>query len=335
MPAHRLSPRYAALACLAALLAVAGVLVAPGSPPPAVAVAPEGRTWVVDGVDDALGSRWVSADTGTSEVTVAVGDVVEWQFDRAVIDHDLTSQDSRSPWAPAVTEYRSPGGPPIRYQFTRPGVYDYLCSIHGTLMRGTVVVREPGDPALPADTVAPQTRILGGPVGTVRATRAAFRFTSSEGGGAFECRLDARPWGRCAPATLFRALREGRHQVRVRALDAAGNTDPTPAVRRWSVDVTGPAVRDVRPRGVVRDRTPTLRATVRDRRSRVLAAGLVLRVDGRTVGTVRYDRARGRLAWTPRRPLSPGRHAVRLTAYDAVGNRTVATWRLWIRPPGR
>jgi hypothetical protein len=37
----------------------------------------QGRTWVVDAVDDAQGSRWASGDSGTSQVTVRVGDTVE------------------------------------------------------------------------------------------------------------------------------------------------------------------------------------------------------------------------------------------------------------------
>ena len=49
------------------------------------------RTWVVDAVDDTAGNRWDAVDTGTSVVTIRVGDTVEWQFDRATQGHDLVS----------------------------------------------------------------------------------------------------------------------------------------------------------------------------------------------------------------------------------------------------
>ncbi|WP_205473684.1 PKD domain-containing protein, partial [Nocardioides sp. SYSU D00038] len=129
--------------------AVVALLVAAGTPLGAAqadptAAAAEPRTWVVDAIDDSLGSRWESVDTGTQVVTIEVGDTVEWQFDRAEINHDLTSQDTSTTWADPLQEYREPEGDPIRRTFTEPGVYDYLCSIHGTLMRGSIVVEEPG-----------------------------------------------------------------------------------------------------------------------------------------------------------------------------------------------
>ncbi|WP_246856052.1 PKD domain-containing protein [Nocardioides xinjiangensis] len=103
----------------------------------------ETRTWVVDAVDEARGNYWRSADTGTSTVTVEVGDTVEWQFDQATMGHDLTSLNSGTAWQPELQEYRNPGGEPVRYTFTKPGTYEYWCSIHGATMRGTVIVEEP------------------------------------------------------------------------------------------------------------------------------------------------------------------------------------------------
>ena len=120
----------------------------------------EGRTWVVDAVDSATNNQWVSADNGTSTVTIEVGDTVEWQFDRATMGHDLTSLDSADTWDPALQEYRGPNGDPIRYTFTKPGTYEYWCSIHGATMRGTVVVEEPeadNQPPTAQPFVSPRT----------------------------------------------------------------------------------------------------------------------------------------------------------------------------------
>ena len=105
----------------------------------------DGRTWLVDAIDDFRGNRWESVDTRTSEVTIQAGDTVEWRFDFAAQEHDLTSQDTGTAWEPAIAEYRVPGDVPVRYTFDKPGTYEYICSIHGTLMRGTVVVEEAGN----------------------------------------------------------------------------------------------------------------------------------------------------------------------------------------------
>jgi PKD repeat protein len=197
----------------------------------------------------------------------------------------------------------------------------------GTVIRSVTVVVSGGTPA---DTTAPQAGIVSGPSGTVRTGAAAFRFSSSETGSTFECRLDGRGWDRCSAGPTFRGLRDGRHDLQVRAVDGAGNADPTPAVRRWTVDTDGPVIRGASPSGTSRDRTPTIRATVRDRHSSVRRRDLVLRIDGRLVPGLRYAGG-DRVTWTPRRPLSPGVHTVRLVATDSAGNRSVKTWRFTLR----
>jgi PKD repeat protein len=610
-----------------ALLALLGLLaVVPSALPGRAAAEPGPRTWVVDAVDDEQGNRWVAEDTGTSILTVRVGDTVEWQFDRAQIEHDLTSEDSRSLWTDPVQEYRPPGGAAVRRTFTTAGTYDFVCSLHGVVMRGTVVVEDAGNavpegtatatpvsgpaplevhfaadvtdadgdplshtwdvgtgeapdsvdgarathtytepgtftatlevsdgrggvlrqelsitvgtgevalPAVhahadhtagtsplpvalstsvttdgtfhsyadglttypdltgtaslvrsrgqtwaaldvtglrpdaahlvhvheqacgsahggahfrfdetqpfaeenevwlpftsdadgttgtvavtqplragakavsivihdpdnpakrigcadlapgtadlgyawtfgdgasgtgpdpdhvystpgvhtatvtvtapggssvsasveitvgePADVVPPQTRVLAGPSGTVRSPTAAFRFASSEAGSRFHCRVDDRAWSGCGAAASIGGLRDGPHRLLVRAVDRAGNVDPTPARRSWRIDTRAPVVGSVGPIGRVRDRTPSVRARVRDATSAVRS--VVLRVDGRLV-PARYDARRHLVTWQPRRALAPGRHRVRLVVADAVGHRSVRTWAFRVR----
>jgi len=699
---------------LVLVLITAGLLVVIATTDrPSSAVTASGRTWVIDAVDDPYGNRWVSANTGTGEVTVEVGDTVEWQFDQAVTDHDLTSQDTRTAWQPAVQQWRAANGEPVRYTFTRPGTYDYLCSIHGVVMHGSVVVvapdpenRQPtvapmadvtagpapltarfmamasdldGDPlsyhwdfgngtssteenpsagyptpgsytavvevsdgrggtargelsisvtggdapvvtvaatpasgaapldvvltaeavdpqgdrldyawdlgdgsdatgtrvehtyraegvrvatvrvtdsdgnvgtgtvtvvvgdiaamlpdiaatatpgsgtaplqvafsaevstagsfsafadgltaypgltghagltrarglarawldvtglrpgaphlvhvheqacsasnggphfrfdtslpfgeaneiwlpfaadaegrsgrveatrpmragaaavsmvihdpdnpakrigcvdlapstadltytwdfgdgalgggpdpdhvyaapgtysatltvsngheghheaghqgsvtrsvrvvvAATADRIAPRTSILGGATGVVRARQATFRLGSDEPGVSYSCRLDGAAWRACVSPVGYRGLRDGVHRLEVRARDRAGNSDSTSAIRTWTVDTRRPVVGRVRPGRTVRHRTPTIRARVRDAHLLPGSAGLVLRVDGRLVRASQLRIGRGRVAWTPRRPMALGGHVVRLTVVDAAGNRT-------------
>ena len=92
---------------------------------------------------------------------------------------------------------------------------------------GTTSVSSP-----PSDVAAPETTLAGvkkmARVGTKAAkARIKARF-SSEPGAHFECKLDRRSYAPCAsPKTL--KLKLGKHVFRVRAVDAAGNVDGTPA----------------------------------------------------------------------------------------------------------
>jgi subtilisin family serine protease len=87
----------------------------------------------------------------------------------------------------------------------------------------------------PPDTVPPNTRLGRVPARTTRARRAVFTFSSTEPGSRFECRLDRGRWTGCRAPKAYRNVRPGAHTFRVRAIDAAGNVDATPATRAWRV----------------------------------------------------------------------------------------------------
>jgi Ca2+-binding RTX toxin-like protein len=90
----------------------------------------------------------------------------------------------------------------------------------------------------PPDRRAPRTKIAARPAKLLLAAgprrRVVFRFTSSERGSHFRCKLDARPYRPCTSPRAFLVGR-GAHAVRIVAIDAAGNADPTPAVFRFRV----------------------------------------------------------------------------------------------------
>ena len=92
------------------------------------------------------------------------------------------------------------------------------------------------------DTVVPQTSITAGPrkYGTSIAT---FEFESNEKSAMIECSLDRAQFETCASPKTYTGLARGKHSFRVRAVDGAGNTDPTPATREWDVDVKAPATK--------------------------------------------------------------------------------------------
>ena len=76
---------------------------------------------------------------------------------------------------------------------------------------------------------------------TIASNRAEFALGSGEAGAGLECRLDDGAWEDCAsPARPDRARERRAHDFRVRAHDAAGNLDPTPAEHTWTVDAEPP-----------------------------------------------------------------------------------------------
>lgn len=94
------------------------------------------------------------------------------------------------------------------------------------------------------DLTAPETSITSGPPPVTTTTSATFVFTGTDnltGAGAltFECKLDAGAWSICASPRTYAALSVGTHLLRVRAIDAAGNVDATPAEHPWIVQ-SGP-----------------------------------------------------------------------------------------------
>ena len=93
----------------------------------------------------------------------------------------------------------------------------------------------PPAPRLTRDTTPPNTRLTASPSRRTRVHRARFRFASTEAGSRFQCKLDRRPWTACRSPLAYTRLKKGLHVFRVRARDAAGNADPTPAARSWRI----------------------------------------------------------------------------------------------------
>jgi hypothetical protein len=94
---------------------------------------------------------------------------------------------------------------------------------------GSVTYRE--DSTLPGP---PETTITKGPKKT-RKTRPKFKFTASDPGASFRCQVDQRRPVPCASPFRPPKLRPGKHKLRVQAVDAFGNVDPTPAVKKFRI----------------------------------------------------------------------------------------------------
>jgi serine protease AprX len=109
----------------------------------------------------------------------------------------------------------------------------------GTYQVGAEQGSAAGTPARPAratftiDTAAPDTTL----------SRSGTTFTfGSEPGARFECSGDGGAWSACTSPLSREGLAPGPHSLAVRAVDPAGNWDPTPETRSWTVEAPPPAV---------------------------------------------------------------------------------------------
>ncbi len=105
---------------------------------------------------------------------------------------------------------------------------------------GTDVCALPGGNTL--DITDPDTAIRATP-GFTNDTHhqpIAFDATENDAGVHFQCSPDGSAWKGCSSPFDAANSREGDHQIRVRAFDAQGNVDATPAVGKWQLDLSPP-----------------------------------------------------------------------------------------------
>ena len=89
------------------------------------------------------------------------------------------------------------------------------------------------------DTAPPETSLESGPPVFTNSATPTFTYTSDDGV-RFECRLGGGDWVACSTPHTVAALADGEHTFQVRAGDAAGNVDPTPATSTFTVDTRPP-----------------------------------------------------------------------------------------------
>ncbi len=142
------------------------------------------------------------------------------------------------------------------------GPTTYNVAVSGMTGNGTVIASIPANAAQNAvpnlssaststdntatyDTTAPDTTITGQPTNPSNSSSAAFSFTGDDGTGSgiasFEVNLDGGGFVAGSSPTNDSGLSEGAHTFQVRAIDNAGNTDPTPASYTWTVDAMNDA----------------------------------------------------------------------------------------------
>jgi len=95
---------------------------------------------------------------------------------------------------------------------------------------------------LPPDTDPPQTTITKAPPNKGGKPKAKYKFEADEPGATFECKLagdglkrSVKRFGECGSPRKYKRLDDGKFRFQVRATDAAGNVDPSPAKDKFKV----------------------------------------------------------------------------------------------------
>jgi hypothetical protein len=83
----------------------------------------------------------------------------------------------------------------------------------------------------------PDTGPIVGPNKVKKGKKPAFTFSSPAPGAQFECAVDNKPFKPCESPfhVKTRKLKQGKHTLSVRAVQPAGNADPTPSTFRFKV----------------------------------------------------------------------------------------------------
>lgn len=183
------------------------------------------------------------------------------------------------------------------------------------------------------DSIPPQTAIISGPSGSTNSTGATFHFSSTETDSSFRCSLDGA-FGKCLSPKSYSSLGGGQHTFKVRAVDAAGNVDQTPATRMWTVDTAKPAISGMSPKpgSKIRDTTPTVKAKVTDKLSNLQKGNVKLYVGSKQIRTSNYTYSSSTDTLTYNFPkLGKGKKTVKVVAKDKAGNVAAKSWSFTIR----
>ena len=101
---------------------------------------------------------------------------------------------------------------------------------------------QPASTTWAVDLDAPDTMITAQPADPSNSPAPGFSFTATEAGSTFECKLDGGAFNACTTPKGYSGLLDGPHTFSVRAVDPAGNPDPSPASTTWTIDTVPPVV---------------------------------------------------------------------------------------------
>ena len=162
----------------------------------------------------------LTAATGEGDLQPPPGLEKRWQ---AAAADAATPRDAV---ASAADTTQAPAGPvaPLTTTSTQPGA-----------ALSVLLALRPAGTLLPPDTDPPDTTIDAAPPATVASTTATFVFSADEPAG-FTCSLDEAAPATCSSPLTYTGLAPGPHSLTIVATDTAGNVNPLPPIRRWTVE---------------------------------------------------------------------------------------------------
>jgi len=131
----------------------------------------------------------------------------------------------------------APCSPPVLYELLSAGLHSF--AVRAVDGPGNVDPT-PASYTWTIDITPPDTQLTGNPPDPTNLITATFTFDCTGGPCTYECQIDAGGWSGCVSPKNYSDLTEGSHTFDVRALDAAGNPDPTPPSYTWNIDLTPP-----------------------------------------------------------------------------------------------
>lgn len=234
----------------------AGATRQPGEPDHYTSNPPDSNLWVGD---HTVWFRWRAPNSGPTTIDTCLGsiDSILAVYEGSQLNALTKVADNNND--PACSG-QDPYGSKVSFEAVGGSEYRIAVGDAGGAREGPFAVTIHGAP----DTTPPQTKIDSGPSGSTAATAAApppsdrsrtlpdslirkakvnsaagtarFKFTSTATGVGFLCKLDRAPFRPCTSPKTYRHLKVGGHVFEVRAVDAAGDSDPTPAIRRFKIE---------------------------------------------------------------------------------------------------
>ncbi len=174
----------------------------------------------------------VSVDSGPSGTTSDQAPTFTFSATDSV--GPITFQCSIDTGTPSFGACSGPGNSDTPGSALADGPYTFR--VQGTDAAGnSAVATRSFSVATPKPPGAPETTITKGPKKTTK-RRPKFKFSASQAGSTFQCKLDRGSFAPCSSPFLPPSkLKPGKHVLRVMAIGPSGATDSSPAVRKFKV----------------------------------------------------------------------------------------------------
>ncbi|MGQ0576199.1 MAG: right-handed parallel beta-helix repeat-containing protein [Pseudonocardia sp.] len=187
-----------------------------------------------------LSVTWLVSDTTAPETTLLASPPVTTSDTTAVFDFSANEQGAVFSCA-VDGQVVDPCVPPVQLNNVAVGQHTFSVSARdaaGNVDASSEVITWTVEP--PPDVTPPNVTLTSAPsTSGSSATNASFAFAASEPGVSFTCTLDAGAPVACTSPHLV-TVAAGAHQMRIDAVDAAGNADASPVLHSWTVDAGTP-----------------------------------------------------------------------------------------------